>query len=66
MFALWPARIRMDVIGPMNIGVVATLTSDKAFALADLREKRFFYGPASACNIGAGSPSRRSGVAAIR
>jgi len=52
MFALWPARLRMDVIGPMNVGVVATLTSDAdRFALADLREKRFYFGPASACNI---------------
>src|SRR4051812_39307535 len=41
-FALWPARLRMDVIGPMNVGIVATLTSDeKKFALSDLREKRF-------------------------
>ena len=51
-FALWPARLRMDIIGPMNVGVVATLTADdKKFALADLREKRFLFGPASACNI---------------
>src|SRR3954451_4456404 len=27
-FAIWPARLRMDVIGPMNVGIVATLTSD--------------------------------------
>lgn len=52
MFALWPARLRMDVIGPMNSGVVATLASDASrFTLADLREKRFLFGPASACNI---------------
>jgi hypothetical protein len=52
MFALWPARLRMDVVGPMNSGVVATLASDGTrFALADLREKRFLFGPASACNI---------------
>jgi hypothetical protein len=52
MFALWPARLRMDVIGPMNSGIAATLTSDSSkFALADLREKRFFFGPATACNI---------------
>src|SRR4029079_15301097 len=45
-------RLRMDVIGPMNSGVVATLASDASrFTLADLREKRFMYGPASACNI---------------
>ena len=52
MFALWPARLRMDVIGPMSSGVVATLASDAShFTLADLREKRFFFGPAKACNI---------------
>ncbi len=52
MFALWPARIRMDVVGPMNSAVVATLTSDASkFALADLREKKFFFGEAKACNI---------------
>ena len=52
MFALWPARLRMDVVGPMNSGVVATLAADTTrFTLADLREKRFLHGPASACNI---------------
>ena len=52
MFAVWPANLRMDVIGPMNVGVVATLASDgKKFSLADLREKRFFFGPAKSCNI---------------
>jgi hypothetical protein len=52
MFAVWPARLRMDVVGPMNVGVVATLASDAAhFSLADLRDKRFFFGPAKACNL---------------
>lgn len=52
MFAIWPAKLRMDVIGPMNVGIVATLASDATrFSLADLREKRFFFGPAKACNI---------------
>jgi hypothetical protein len=53
LFAVWPSRLRMDVIGPMNVGMAATLASDgKSFSLADLREKRFFFGPAKACNIG--------------
>lgn len=53
MFGVWPANLRMDLIGPMNVGVVATLASDGTrFSLADLREKRFFFGPAKACNIG--------------
>jgi hypothetical protein len=51
-FAIYPERIRMDIIGPMNVGIVATLASDAGkFALADLREKRFLFGPSSACNI---------------
>jgi hypothetical protein len=51
MFASAPDRIRMDVVSPFGV-TLATLTSDgHAFALSDLREKRFFTGPASACNI---------------
>jgi hypothetical protein len=51
MFVAVPARIRMDAVSPFG-ATVATLTSDgNKFALADFREKRFFTGPASACNI---------------
>lgn len=51
MFAVWPERLRMDVVSPFGV-TLATLTSDGAkFSLADLREKRFYFGPASACNI---------------
>jgi len=51
-FAVWPDRLRMDVVSPFGV-TLATLTSDgQKFSLYDLREKRFFYGPASACNIG--------------
>jgi hypothetical protein len=51
MFAVWPERLRMDVVSPFGV-TLATLTSDGTkFSLADLREKRFYFGPASACNI---------------
>ena len=51
MFAAVPARLRLDAISPFGVAV-ATLTSDGTnFALADLRAKRFYVGPASACNI---------------
>jgi hypothetical protein len=51
MFAAVPARLRLDVISPFGVAV-ATLTSDgQNFALADLRDKRFYVGPASACAI---------------
>jgi hypothetical protein len=51
MFVALPARLRMDAVSPFG-ATMATLTSDgQKFALADFREKRFFTGPASACNI---------------
>jgi hypothetical protein len=51
LFAVAPAKVRMDVVSPFGVAL-ATLTSDgERFALADLREKRFYFGPASPCNI---------------
>jgi hypothetical protein len=51
LFAARPDRIRLDVVSPFGVAL-ATLTSDgRRFALDDLREKRFLFGPASACNI---------------
>jgi hypothetical protein len=51
LFAARPARIRMDVVSPFGVAL-ATLTSDQTrFSLADLRNRRFFFGPAGPCNI---------------
>ncbi len=51
MFAGTPARLRMDVISPFGVAL-ATLTSDgQRFSLYDLRDKRFYVGAATACNI---------------
>ncbi|WP_394821215.1 hypothetical protein [Pendulispora albinea] len=51
MMVAVPARIRMDIVSPFGV-TVATLTSDgRNFSLADLRDKRFYTGPAKACNI---------------
>jgi hypothetical protein len=50
-FAARPARLRLDLVSPFGVAL-ATLTSDGArFALADLHDKRFYAGPASACAI---------------
>jgi hypothetical protein len=50
-FAAAPASLRMDLVSPFGV-TLATLTSDGArFTLADLRDRRFYVGPASACNI---------------
>jgi hypothetical protein len=53
MFAVSPARLRMDVMSPPPLSSpIAVLTSDgQRFGLYDQREKRFFTGPASACAI---------------
>jgi hypothetical protein len=48
-----PSSIRMDLLAPPPLSQpIVTLTTDgNDFALMDMREKRFFVGPASACNI---------------
>lgn len=51
MMVAVPQSLRMDAVSPFGVNL-ATLTSDgERFALADLRDKRFYTGPASACNI---------------
>jgi hypothetical protein len=51
LFAQAPANLRMDVVSPFGV-TLATLTSNgRTFALADLRDKRFYVGPSTACNI---------------
>jgi hypothetical protein len=51
MFAVAPASLRMDIVSPFGVAL-ATLASDgQRFSLADLREKRFLVGEATACNI---------------
>ena len=50
MFIERPGHVRFDVM--TQFGPAATLTSDgEAFALTDLRENRFFAGPACPSNI---------------
>jgi hypothetical protein len=53
MFVVRPARLRMSVFSPPPLmSPIVTLTSDGAeFRLADMRENKFFVGPATACNI---------------
>ncbi len=51
LFLVNPARVRIDVVSPLNTPAF-TLTSDgRHFQLADLANQKFFYGPASACNL---------------
>jgi hypothetical protein len=51
LFAINPEAVRMDVVSPFG-ATIYTLTADgKDFKLADLEQKTFSYGPASACNL---------------
>jgi hypothetical protein len=46
-----PDRLRLDVFSPFG-AVLSTLTSNgERFTYSDIRDKRFFHGPASACNL---------------
>lgn len=51
LYAMWPAQLRMDVVSPFGVTLATLASNGKDFSLSDLREKRFFVGPASACNI---------------
>jgi hypothetical protein len=53
LFASRPDRLRFDVLSPPPLtSILATLTADAArFSLLDQRERKFYEGPASACNI---------------
>lgn len=51
LYATTPASVRMDVVNDFGVNL-ATLTSDgRRFAFADLRDKRFYVGPANACSM---------------
>jgi len=53
LFASRPDRLRFDVMSPPPFNsIISTLTTENGrFALSDLRERKFFEGPASACNV---------------
>ncbi|HEY3593134.1 MAG TPA: hypothetical protein VGL13_04650 [Polyangiaceae bacterium] len=53
LFAIKPDRLRFDVVSPPPFNsIISTLTADAGqFALSDVRERTFYEGPASACNI---------------
>jgi outer membrane lipoprotein-sorting protein len=53
LFASRPNNLRFDVLSPPPLNsVLATLTTgDGRFTLLDQRERKFYEGPATACNI---------------
>jgi len=53
LFAARPDRLRFDVMSPPPFNsIISTLTTeDGRFSLSDLRERKFFEGPATACNV---------------
>jgi hypothetical protein len=51
LFAARPADLRMDIVSPFGVTLATLTTHEARFALADLRDKRFYVGPSSACNI---------------
>lgn len=51
LFAARPAQIRMDVVSPFGAALATLTTNGARFSLTDLKDRRFFVGPATACNI---------------
>ena len=51
LFASSPSNLRLDAMSPFGLALANLTSNGKRFALADLREKRFYVGPAEACNI---------------
>jgi hypothetical protein len=51
LFAARPSRLRMDIVSPFGVALATLTSDDDKFALADFHDKRFFVGPAAACNI---------------
>jgi hypothetical protein len=50
-FAVWPDRLRLDIVSPFGVTLWTLASDGKVFSVNDLRAKRFFTGPPSACNI---------------
>ncbi len=51
LFAINPARVRIDVVSPFG-GMIYTLTSNgNNFQMLDFQQSQFLEGPASACNL---------------
>jgi hypothetical protein len=51
MFAINPARVRVDVISPFGAMLFSLTSNGKDFKMLDMKEKQFLHGPAKACNL---------------
>jgi len=51
LFAVNPARVRIDVLSPLNSTIYTLTSNGKDFQMLDMQEKKFLYGPAKACNL---------------
>lgn len=50
-FAVWPDKLRLDIVSPFGVTLWTLASDGNVFSVNDLRAKRFFTGPPSACNI---------------
>ena len=51
LFAINPARVRVDVISPFGAMLFSLTSNGKDFKMLDTKEKQFLHGPAKACNL---------------
>jgi len=51
LFAINPARVRVDVISPFGALLFLLTSNGTDFKMLDAKEKQFLHGPAKACNL---------------
>ncbi len=51
LFAINPARVRIDVLSPFGPMIYSLTSNGKKFHMLDFQQKQFLHGPASACNL---------------
>jgi hypothetical protein len=51
LFAVNPARVRIDVLSPLNTTVYTLTSNGRDFQMLDVQGKKFLYGPAKPCNL---------------
>jgi hypothetical protein len=51
LIAVNPDRVRFDVVPPFGVTLYTLTSNGENFALYDLKEKEFLFGPATPCNL---------------
>ena len=51
LFAILPKKLRIELVSPFGSPLTVLTVNDQAFAMHDVREGKYYAGPADPCNI---------------